>query len=112
MLPDLKFDDGVLHGESFNVEIYPDGGEGVAVEIVVHIPLHQGRLTAGLETQTGQSVPAGMFPSHRISNDDNLEDIIESGGGGSLRFILGLPMILPETQSRQFSLVVLQPVFL
>ena len=54
-LPDLKFDDGVVHSESFDIEVHPDGGHGVAVEIVVHIPLHQGRLTAGLQQREQSS---------------------------------------------------------
>ena len=54
---------------------------------------------------------AGKLSPHRVSNDDNLEDIIKSGVG-SIHFILGLLIILPEAQPRQFSLVVLQPVFL
>ena len=61
LLPDLKFDDFVLHRESFNIEIHPDGGHRVTVEIVVHVPLHQGRLTAGLETQFSYSWAVG-FP--------------------------------------------------
>ena len=54
-LPNLKFDDFVLQRESFDIEIHPNGGERVTVEIVVHIPLHQGRLPAGLKTKFGLS---------------------------------------------------------
>ena len=51
-------------------------------------------------------------PTNRVSNDDNLEDVIKSVGVGSIRFPLGLIMILPEAQPRQLSPVVLQSLFL
>ena len=67
LLPDLKFDDFVLHRESFNIEIHPNGGHRVTVEIVVHIPLHQGRLTASLETQFSLSYSWDVgFPSPHL----------------------------------------------
>ena len=46
--PDLELDCAAIYTNSFNIEIHPNSCEALAVELVIHVPLHQGGLPTGL----------------------------------------------------------------